>query len=113
LPDCVKLPGNVRGNIPMHGNAEKLLHDLHKLTVELEKSVKGTAGNWVGEAGDRMRAGLARTREKISAIEAEVRGSLQDGVDATDHYVRANPWQSVGIAAAVAFVVGALVSRRD
>lgn len=97
----------------MDGNAEKLLHDLHKLTVELEKSVKGTTGTWVGEAGERMRAGLARAREKISAIEAEVRGSLKEGVDATDDYVRANPWQSIGIAAAVAFVIGALVSRRD
>ena len=31
---------------------------------------------------------------------------------ATDDYVRANPWNAVGIAAGVAFVLGVLITRR-
>jgi ElaB/YqjD/DUF883 family membrane-anchored ribosome-binding protein len=97
----------------MEGDAARLLEDLHKLTNELESYIKGNAGKFVGTAGERMRAGLTHARERIAAIEGEFRASLKHGADATDHYVRANPWQSIGIAAAVAFIVGALVSRRD
>jgi ElaB/YqjD/DUF883 family membrane-anchored ribosome-binding protein len=32
--------------------------------------------------------------------------------DATDEYVRENPWQSVGIAAGVGLLLGLLLSRR-
>ncbi len=31
---------------------------------------------------------------------------------ATDDYVRANPWQAVGIAAAAGYVLGMLITRR-
>lgn len=31
---------------------------------------------------------------------------------ATDEYVRANPWESVGVAAAVGLVIGMLIARR-
>ena len=33
-------------------------------------------------------------------------------VGEADRYVRDNPWQSIGIAAGVAFVIGVLVGRR-
>ena len=35
-----------------------------------------------------------------------------EAVRATDDYVHENPWQSVGVAAGVAFLLGLLVSRR-
>jgi ElaB/YqjD/DUF883 family membrane-anchored ribosome-binding protein len=34
------------------------------------------------------------------------------GCEDTDDYVRGKPWQAIGVVAVVAFVVGALVSRR-
>jgi len=33
-------------------------------------------------------------------------------VRATDEYVQDNPWQAVGIAAAVGLVIGLLISKR-
>jgi ElaB/YqjD/DUF883 family membrane-anchored ribosome-binding protein len=30
----------------------------------------------------------------------------------TDDYVRDNPWQAIGVAAAIGFLVGLVVSRR-
>ena len=33
-------------------------------------------------------------------------------VSATEDYVQSNPWQSVGIAAGVGFLIGLLASRR-
>ncbi len=39
------------------------------------------------------------------------RSRLRDHVDCTEKYVRENPWQSLGIAAGVGFLVGLIVSR--
>jgi ElaB/YqjD/DUF883 family membrane-anchored ribosome-binding protein len=36
----------------------------------------------------------------------------RDAARATDDYVHDNPWQAVGAAAAVGFVVGMLMTRR-
>jgi ElaB/YqjD/DUF883 family membrane-anchored ribosome-binding protein len=37
---------------------------------------------------------------------------VRAAADAADDYVRDNPWQAVGIAAGVAFLVGYLIGRR-
>ena len=36
----------------------------------------------------------------------------KDAAKATDDYVHENPWQAIGIAAAVGLVAGLLMSRR-
>lgn len=92
---------------------EGLLRELHKLTGELEGCLKDVIGDGVGEASERVRARLTSARESIAGIEERLQDSLKRGTQAADNYVRTNPWQSIGIAVAVAFIVGALLSRRD
>ncbi len=41
-----------------------------------------------------------------------VKMGARDAVDATDGYVRRNPWQALGTAAAAGLVVGFLLRRR-
>jgi ElaB/YqjD/DUF883 family membrane-anchored ribosome-binding protein len=36
----------------------------------------------------------------------------RDAARATDDYVHDNPWQAIGVAAAVGFLVGLVISRR-
>lgn len=66
---------------------------------------------------------IARLRAKIERGLATAKRSLEDGTDlvqrhakdamiAGDSYVRDQPWQAVGIAAAAGLVVGFLVARR-
>jgi ElaB/YqjD/DUF883 family membrane-anchored ribosome-binding protein len=66
---------------------------------------------------------VARVRARVEQALATAKRALADGTDRVqrqaknavsvgDLYVRDNPWQAVGIAAAAGFVVGVLVARR-
>ena len=63
-----------------------------------------------------MRAKVEDTLEKAKvsagASIAAVRGRSEDVTEATDEYVRENPWAAIGIAAAVGIVIGFIAGRR-
>jgi len=94
---------------------EKLMNDLKVVITDAEELLKMTASE-VGEKAaalrtrmqmrlDQAKADLARLQE-ITVVKAKEVGQ------ATDTYVRENPWQAVGIAAGAGFLIGLLVSRR-
>ena len=64
---------------------DKLVADMKVVIADAEELLKATAS----AAGDRVSAARA-----------------------TDDYVHANPWRSVGIAAGAGLVIGMLISRR-
>jgi ElaB/YqjD/DUF883 family membrane-anchored ribosome-binding protein len=71
------------------------------------------------ETGDRARDMRAQVEAKLLAAKLRLQEMQGDAVDrardaarATDDYVHDNPWQAVGVAAAVGFVVGMLMTRR-
>jgi ElaB/YqjD/DUF883 family membrane-anchored ribosome-binding protein len=95
---------------------EKTLDDLHKLIGDIESLFKGTAadaGECAGEAGERLFDGLASARERIADVEESLRSGVKSGVRTANRIVHRSPWQSIGIAAAAAFILGVMVSRRD
>ncbi len=55
---------------------------------------------------------LAKARTSASAGIAAVRGRTEDVTEATDVYVRENPWSAIGVAAAVGIVIGFIAGRR-
>lgn len=55
---------------------------------------------------------LAQARAQLHSLEGEATEKARAMKQATEAYVQTNPWQSIGIAAAVGFVLGVLVSRR-
>jgi len=68
--------------------------------------------------GNRMQDGLRVAQEKLYVVRDSVQAKGRDGVAATELFVRANPWQAVGIAAGIGlvlgigFTAGAYLSRR-
>jgi ElaB/YqjD/DUF883 family membrane-anchored ribosome-binding protein len=101
--------------------------------AKLERSRKAIVqdfGDVLGEAETLLRQAAKETGEKASDLRSQVEAKLlaakvklqdlqDDALDqakaaarATDDYVRDNPWQAIGAAAAVGFLVGMLVSRR-
>jgi ElaB/YqjD/DUF883 family membrane-anchored ribosome-binding protein len=94
----------------------KTLDDLHQLIGDIEGLFKGSAenaGEYAGEAGERICEGLASARERIADVEQSLRGGVKRGARTVNRYVHDSPWQSIGIASAAAFILGTLISRRD
>jgi ElaB/YqjD/DUF883 family membrane-anchored ribosome-binding protein len=94
---------------------EKLMQDLHAVMADAEALLKATAG----QAGEKIEQ--ARTRAEESLRQAKLR--LQDaGLEveararatarAADDYVHDKPWQALGVAAGIGFLIGYLIGRR-
>ncbi len=71
------------------------------------------------ETGDRASDLRSQVEAKLMAAKVKLQDLQDDAVDrakaaarVTDDYVRDNPWQVIGAAAAVGFLAGVLVSRR-
>jgi ElaB/YqjD/DUF883 family membrane-anchored ribosome-binding protein len=96
-------------------SVEKLMDDLRQVVVDVEDLMKVTAGQVgerVGEARARAQETLTSARARLSEFEQQARERAGEMAGEADTYVRENPWQAVGIAAGVAFLLGILVSRR-
>jgi ElaB/YqjD/DUF883 family membrane-anchored ribosome-binding protein len=95
--------------------SEKLMHDLKAVvsdTEELIKATAGEAGGRVADARTRAEESLRHARARLIEIEHDAVARARAAARATDAYVHANPWPSIGAAAGAGFVVGMLFSRR-
>ncbi|RON46285.1 DUF883 family protein [Pseudomonas frederiksbergensis] len=94
---------------------EILLNDFQTLVSDTERLLEHTksiAGDQADELRDQIHDSLLRARETLKLTEDSLRQRGQAAVTATEDYVQANPWQSVGIAAGVGFLIGLLATRR-
>ena len=94
---------------------DRLLDDLRQVVEDTEallRATAGQAGERAQEARNRAEESLRQARTRLEGLEQEVVTRARDAAHEADRYVRDNPWQSIGIAAGVAFVLGLLVSRR-
>lgn len=96
--------------------AERLMRDLRAVTDDVDELVKAAAGT-TDEAFLDARARIARSLNTAKETLRNAGRSAIDEADAiarsTDDYVRENPWQSIGIAGAIGFLLGALVLSRS
>lgn len=94
---------------------EILMADFQILVADTEKLLEHTA-SLAGEQADELRGqineSLLRARETLKLTEESLRERGKAAVVATEDYVQTNPWQSVGIAAGVGFLIGLLATRR-
>ena len=97
------------------GTRGKLMEDLRAVVADAEELLKATAdqtGERIaavrGKAEESLKAAKARLDEQEAAVMAKTKAAAK----ATEDYVRANPWQAVGIAAAAGLVLGILATRR-
>ena len=94
---------------------EKLMEDLKVVAQDVEELLRATAN----QTGERVAAARARAEEslrgakmRLSEAGDEATARARAAADAADDYVRDNPWQAIGIAAGVAFIIGLLLGRR-
>lgn len=92
----------------LQADFEILVKDAEKL---LEHSAT-LAGDQADELRRQIEESVSRARETLKQTQDSVRERSQAALSATEDYVQSNPWQSVGIAAGVGFLIGLLASRR-
>jgi ElaB/YqjD/DUF883 family membrane-anchored ribosome-binding protein len=94
---------------------EKLVDDFSAVLTEAEDLLK-RAANESGERAKDLRsqveAKLLAAKLRLQEIEGEAVDRARVAARMTDDYVHDNPWQAIGIAAAVGFVAGLLMNRR-
>jgi ElaB/YqjD/DUF883 family membrane-anchored ribosome-binding protein len=96
-------------------NTDKLVEDLKVVMRDAEALIKATSaqtGEKIQEVRARAEESLRQARTRLTALEDEALQRAREVADATEEYVRENPWQSVGIAAGVGLLLGLLLSRR-
>jgi ElaB/YqjD/DUF883 family membrane-anchored ribosome-binding protein len=85
-------------------------------TEQLLKSLATAGGDKAGAIREGVADGIAAAGERLDELRQRAVAHASAASQATDDYVRANPWQAVGIAAAVSglagLVAGLLISRR-
>jgi len=94
---------------------DKLVADMKVVIADAEELLKATAsaaGDRVSAARTRMEDSLRTARVKLAEAQEVMVDKAKAAARATDDYVHANPWRSVGIAASAGLVIGMLISRR-
>jgi ElaB/YqjD/DUF883 family membrane-anchored ribosome-binding protein len=69
-------------------------------------------GERASDLRSQVEAKLVSAKLKLQDLQDDAVDSAKEAAWVTDDYVRDNPWQAIGAAAAVGFLVGVLVSRR-
>jgi ElaB/YqjD/DUF883 family membrane-anchored ribosome-binding protein len=95
-------------------SADQLIADLQAVVRDAEGLLKATAaqaGDKVDEVRSRAAESVRQAKARISEMERDALERAKQLAAGTDRYVRENPWQAIGIAAAVGLVLGLMVRR--
>jgi ElaB/YqjD/DUF883 family membrane-anchored ribosome-binding protein len=93
---------------------EKLVSDFKALLGDAEELLKATAsqaGERVGVARERIEQSLQDAKRSLADTEDFIAGKSREAAEATEAYVRDNPWNAIGIAAGVGLILGLLIRR--
>jgi ElaB/YqjD/DUF883 family membrane-anchored ribosome-binding protein len=102
-------------NVNTEVTTDQLVADLKAVMHDAEALLRATSsqtGERIQEVRAKAEQSLQQARARLSELEREALRRAQEVADATEVYVRENPWQSLGIAAGVGLLVGLLLSRR-
>ena len=90
-----------------------LLNDLRTLVSEAETMMSQSVGEHTDEAMATLRERFEAAQERFADLYAGARKRVVAGAKCTDETIRANPYQSIAIAAGVGLLVGVLLGRRS
>jgi len=92
---------------------KELLNDLHTLVSEAEKMMGDSISEHTADAVSALRARYDVAQERLSEFYTGARQKVIAGAKCTDATIRANPYQSLAIAAGVGVLVGVLLGRKS
>jgi len=95
--------------------SNKLAGDLRAVLEDAEALLTATAGqvgDKVQRVRDRAQESVKAARRRLLEVEEELTERAKAAAKETDRYVHESPWQAVGIAAGVGFILGLMAGRR-
>lgn len=93
----------------------RLVDDFTVMLSEAEEMLKRAASETGDKARDlrsQVEAKLLQAKLRLQELEGQAVEKAKIAARATDDYVHENPWQAIGIAAAIGIVVGLALNRR-
>jgi ElaB/YqjD/DUF883 family membrane-anchored ribosome-binding protein len=90
---------------------QRLMADLRDLAADTQALINETMGQSSERAAvarERAKQALANLQGSIASLQDVAFDRAREAAAATDEYVRANPWRSLGTAAAVAIAIGVI-----
>lgn len=93
---------------------EKLMSDMKTVIIDAENWLKTSAsqsGADMRAVKEKFEATLQTTKTDLMKVEANMLAKTKLAAQATDTYVKDNPWKSVGLSAAVGVIFGLLITR--
>jgi ElaB/YqjD/DUF883 family membrane-anchored ribosome-binding protein len=94
---------------------EKLMDDLQMVVADAEALLQATASQ-AGESAVAARARIQKNlhivKERMLDTEEAMIERSKEAVKMTDEYVHDNPWNAIGVSAALGLIAGMLIARR-
>ena len=97
-------------------STRQLIDDLRAVVTSAEALLQATAhdaGERAQAVRDRATGTVEQARDRLADLERELGAEARALADGAGRWVREHPLQSLGIAAAIGVVVGALLNRRS
>ncbi|MEN9840460.1 MAG: hypothetical protein RL376_260 [Verrucomicrobiota bacterium] len=92
---------------------KELLNDLQALVLEAEKMMGDSLTEHTADAVSALRTRFDAAQERVSHLYSCAKARAVAGAKCTDDAIRANPYQSLAIAAGAGLILGVLLGRRS
>jgi ElaB/YqjD/DUF883 family membrane-anchored ribosome-binding protein len=96
-------------------STRRLMEDLRAVVADAEALMTATANDASDRAKDarhKASESVEKARARLEQLESELKARAKAAADEATGYVRDNPWQALGVAAAIGVVIGVLLGRR-
>jgi ElaB/YqjD/DUF883 family membrane-anchored ribosome-binding protein len=93
---------------------QKIVQDLSVLLTDSEEMLRLAAavpGEGLEALRERLRTHVDSVQHALADAQTSAHRRYRSATVQTERYVRQNPWQSLGIAAGIGFVLGMLAAR--
>jgi ElaB/YqjD/DUF883 family membrane-anchored ribosome-binding protein len=92
---------------------KELLNELQALVIEAEKMMGASLTEHTEDAMGALRTRFDAAQERLGVMYEGAKQRVVAGAKCTDQTIRANPYQSLAIAAGVGMLMGVLLGRRS
>jgi len=97
---------------PIARDIQNVVSDAQDLLKTVQTEGADRANDKMAEVRARVQTQLDAAKKTLGELQQTVQATATQYMDTTDAYVRANPWQSVGVAAGVGALIGFLIARK-